>query len=660
MWGMSRGHHSLIDNLAILGFCVTVIGTVAGVAALRAPYEGNDAELARGWAATLAQQVKDGEGAVLRQLLGADTHAIDLAYRSMSGPDRAASAPAAGRTFSDTAEALPDILTHYRATSPRRLVITGAAGAGKTVLALNLMLALLEDRDEKDPVPVRIPMAEWDTGLPLRTVLARRLVDAYAWSPKMATGLVEHGLILPVLDGLDEMDPLSEGTPDPHAPRACTALEALNSYQEGRNPGPLILTCLARHYDALPSSVRLVDAARIAITPVTPRDAVIYLRARARDGARWASLVAHLEQHPTGQLAAVLSTPWRLCLTATVYHRTGDPAELLSHATAHELDQYLLARYLPAATATTDNPHRYQPDDIHRWLRELACTLDSSVAPATDIVLHRIRTETFPVRWTAASLAGLSGLALLGLLEIALGFPHISSYSVGIGALIPMIATAAVKSPPARRLPDLRNAFRSTQGSSLYEAGRARLFTHAFFITLAVGGLSASEFEHNPGLLFGGAPKPGFGADSAAMIGWGIGITTGIAYVLISGITTGAPTRVANPRTVIRADLKHSLMSGILVGLITVLPYGLVGATVVGGAAAIGAMLALGITAGASWRYLALVVAARKILPFRLARFLDWAVTAGLLRYSGSAYQFRHRELQQWLTQHPDPISGNH
>jgi hypothetical protein len=36
--------------------------------------------------------------------------------------------------------------------------------------------------------------------------------------------------------------------------------------------------------------------------------------------------------------------------------------------------------------------------------------------------------------------------------------------------------------------------------------------------------------------------------------------------------------------------------------------------------------------------------------PLRFGAFLDWAHDAGLLRVSGVAYQFRHRQLQEWLT----------
>jgi hypothetical protein len=36
--------------------------------------------------------------------------------------------------------------------------------------------------------------------------------------------------------------------------------------------------------------------------------------------------------------------------------------------------------------------------------------------------------------------------------------------------------------------------------------------------------------------------------------------------------------------------------------------------------------------------------------PVGFGAFLDWAAGAGLLRVSGIAYQFRHRQLQDWPT----------
>ena len=55
--------------------------------------------------------------------------------------------------------------------------------------------------------------------------------------------------------------------------------------------------------------------------------------------------------------------------------------------------------------------------------------------------------------------------------------------------------------------------------------------------------------------------------------------------------------------------------------------------------------------AALSRRYLAMLVAGVGRLPLGLSAFLTWCHAAGLLRTAGAAFQFRHRELQEWLTQ---------
>ncbi|MFE5923060.1 NACHT domain-containing protein [Streptomyces sp. NPDC056468] len=287
---------------------------------------------------------------------------------------------------------LPDITAFYEATRPARLVITGAAGAGKTVLALELMLALIKKRGEHDPVPVRVPLAEWDPSFPLRVLLVDRLADDYGWHRNLASVIVDAGLVLPVLDGLDEMDPTRpDGTPDPEAPRARAALDQLNRYQatDGLHPAPLIMTCRSTHYDALPQTGILIDAARITITPVDPNSAAAYLAARARDPLRWQSLLHHLRAHPTSPHALALSTPWRLCLTATSYQDAGNPDELLGYSTQHGLDHHLLSRYIPAVTRISAKEHRYTPRRVHRWLHVLASHLATNTSDGTDLALPR-------------------------------------------------------------------------------------------------------------------------------------------------------------------------------------------------------------------------------------------------------------------------------
>ncbi|MFH8344288.1 hypothetical protein [Streptomyces sp. NPDC018045] len=55
---------------------------------------------------------------------------------------------------------------------------------------------------------------------------------------------------------------------------------------------------------------------------------------------------------------------------------------------------------------------------------------------------------------------------------------------------------------------------------------------------------------------------------------------------------------------------------------------------------------------GGGRRYLVSLLCLRGRLPYRLGRFLQWSHEGGLLRTSGGAYQFRHREFQRWVAHH--------
>ncbi|MCX4967051.1 NACHT domain-containing protein [Streptomyces sp. NBC_00654] len=743
--------HEPPDTATLLGVPIGVIGLVIAVVALRKSAEDNGVELARSRAGKLARQVRESESRVRSQLLGADTRRINLTYVLHSATARVATAPPAGRTFDDGPATLPDVLEYYRSTQPRRLVVTGAPGAGKTVLALELMLALIKHRGEGDPVPVRIPLAQWDTTQPLTTLLVQRLVEAYKWPTGMAAGLVAHGMVLPVLDGLDEMDPLrTDGTPDPEAPRARAALEALNAYQDGLEAGPLVLTCRTGHYDAFAPVSRLIDAARIAIAPIDTRHAVAYLRDRARDAPRWQPLIDHLDTQPAGPLATTLSTPWRLCLTATVYHRDGNPSELLHHPDGHDLDQHLLARYLPSAVANTPNPHHYQPDDVHRWLHHLTGHLTGTTtnAPATDITLHHLWTLAGTTRVRIADLL-LTTLTLAPACYLATVFASDSAYAFSFALaetgfvwffaspvlgnykfpVILFVAFTAFTGIIAFR-PTLRpNRFRITRGTlqggftARFWAGFKTWFTVGFTIAItdvitnsigipdsigiadaitdAITDAAVMALSIETGLIGGfmGGLAGGFADGFKAWFrGWftvglvvnlGLGVWLGVwfglwlalALALVGGLAggfmrglKGEPTTVANPREIIRDDMVYGLLVGPLAGLTAGLLVGLTAGLLIGRTAGLPAGLTAGLLAGftaacmvglvvglasgfagAARRYGVFLLCSRGKLPFRLGIFLDWTVTAGLLRYSGPGYQFRHRELQQWLADHPHP-----
>ncbi|MEU5404400.1 hypothetical protein ABZ348_34545 [Streptomyces sp. NPDC005963] len=636
---LSHGGLKASDTAGLFAVALAVAAGLVAVVALRKQSQANtaafaDATLARGWAATLAGQVQAGEGAVWRKLLGDDTERINLAYTLVSGGVRPAAAPAAGRLFADGlgpgGAAVPDIVAYYQATKPLRLVITGAGGAGKTVSALELLLGLIEGRGEDEPVPVRIPLPRWDTERQtLPELLVERLVEAYDWPKAMAADLTRHGLVLPVLDGLDEMDLQGPGgLPNPAAPRATAVVEALNSYQQGREAGPLILTCRTAHYDALvPQAV--IDAARIEVEPVGATDARGYLEGRALDETRWRPLTNHLNADPTGMLAGVLSTPWRLGLTATVYHHDGNPGELLTLPNAQAVDAHLLARYIPAAVSTAPNPNGYTPDQVHRWLHHLTHHLDPAGTTAatntagpegTDLLLH----ELWPlagrqrVRATEATLTTLATLIVLAL-ALAPGVLQISQV-IALPTL-PAIALIGPASRPRRWTNPLRTL----------QTNRPRAAAVAITTTIATGIGAGIAFGLTTGITFG--------------------LTTGIVFGLVLGITE-EPVTSRRTRAAIRTDALLGLTTGISTGAMVGIAFGIATGITFGLATGIAFGLAL---STASRRYLVFLLCSRRRLPFRLSPFLDWAVGAGLLRNSGAAYQYRHRELQHWLRQHPNP-----
>ncbi|MGR4880691.1 NACHT domain-containing protein [Streptomyces sp. LARHCF249] len=661
----------------------------------------------------MAEQVKQDQQRQWRQLIGDDTQRINLRFTLRPEPGRTAAAPAeGGRMFGGT-PALLDVAAYYRRTFPRRLVVIGEPGSGKTVLVLELMLALLEERAEEDPVPVRLSLAEWDPAVPLPKWLARHLVDVYDWPAEMAGELVSQQRVLPVLDGLDEMDPTAhDGAPSSAAPRARAALEVLNAYQKGREAGPVILTCRTLHYQALDSRVRLIDAARIDIDPVTTPAACAYLRQRARDPARWQPVLEALEGDPTGTLATALSTPWRLSLAATIYSRDGDPAELLHHATVGDLDEYLLARLVPAASALHPRPDSpYSAGDVHCWLARLAGHLETSSstpgAPAgagtgarTDLVLHQLWPLAGSGRVRTAD-AVLTALTVLTPLATAWGSPHPGLKTMSILAAVVAGCHAARTSvdPPAR----VRwGRLRTTAGWR--DLGFGLLFGLAFWpvfwpwftplaalgfgLALGLGAGLTRAIGREPstaarpgdivrrdllrGILVGLVFVAGFLIAAAPREGLLPGLMIGLLFGLVVGLAVGftrtiecEPSTTARPRDVIRSDLLRGLVAGIAAGIAVGLGwgllYGLTQGLAVGLAAAPGYGLAVGLMVGAGFgapsgrRYLVFVLCSRGKLPWRLGAFMDWACSAGLLRFAGTAYQFRHRELQQWLARHPGP-----
>ncbi|MFC8915322.1 NACHT domain-containing protein [Streptomyces sp. NPDC057116] len=270
----------------------------------------------------------------------------------------------------DGDQRLDRIVETFRAVPSGRLVVLGEPGAGKTVLAVQFVLGTLAARRPGGPVPILFPLAGWDPRhVPLRQWLAERLAAEYrplaavAGERTLARELLDAGLVLPVLDGFDELPAATHGT----------ALGRLNGELDDRLP--VVLTCRTTDWTRATSGGAVLTSADVVrLRPLdlpTARDHLVSTaRAHPDGGTVWTRPLAA----PTAPLAEVLGSPLMVSLARTVYaDASRDPSELLdpdTFPTAERIEEHLLDAFVPAAFADADSTWR--PGAAHQWLCHLA------------------------------------------------------------------------------------------------------------------------------------------------------------------------------------------------------------------------------------------------------------------------------------------------
>lgn len=584
----------------------------------------------------------------------ASDEAADMRFVKCTGTFRSVGGQSEGN--------LAAVSQYYQSLSPKRLVVLGDPGAGKTVLALELVIQLLEQRrlDREIPVPVLVSAAACDTNLPWDRWLTKYLAQQFSMATHIMGTLVRDGRILAIVDGLDEMD-----LPDaPHRVNALVAM--LNSYMQGRERAAVVVTCRRAEYQAL---TRKVDrATHIEMLPLNPHEAAAYLSNEflsELERNSWEPVLADLRDNPKGLLASQLATPWRLTLALAVFRAEGNPAELLPGPVAassdpaavqyaQRIDALLLGRYIPAKVHLHGQALGYVPQKAERWLTALAAGLDwqrRHDRSATDIHLDQWWRPAGP---RTVQLAHMAVVAIIALPWAAFAVTRSQPGLAAIGAtILPLIALAA-RSPAPHRL-------KTDQMSGRLGFLRLSLrFTAGFTAGLALG-------------------LTGRFAD---------GVAAGLTFLLALGLTSGLVLEIDNhsphaigPQDVIQADRNFGLAAGLAFGLGGGLAGGLAGALARWLAARLGTGLlpepgglplgvaegfALGLAfalafggASSARYYLGVAVGAfRGTRPAKFSTFLDWCCHAGLLRVSGIAYQFRHRQLQDWLVSLNDPQAG--
>ncbi len=555
-----------------------------------------------------------------------------------------------------------------------RLVVLGEPGAGKTMLMVRLVLDLLARRGGGGPVPFLASVASWNPAeQDLRAWLEGQLLidhPALANLPpanraesNQAAALLAAGLILPVLDGLDEIPSEVRGP-------------AISRINDALQPGEqVVVTCRSKEYRKAvrPGSGVEVTLRAVAAVQLNPLDADTVRSYLCDDAAgpvmraRWEPVLDVLgTEAPAGQ---ALSTPLMVGLARAIYNpRPGEligtlhnPSELckpgLKNRKAVEL--LLFDAFIPAAYRD-DAPGRWKRQGTGKWLVFLACHLDLTIG-SPDLAWWQLRRAVPRTAFLLAALLGATPLLAFGFVLISGLQPELGpsfakglryGFVIGVGTGL-MIVFAVWLVSMQVYLPRIihRNALIHRNARAPSRGMRISFGWLGF-------GLGAG-FAF--GLLIGLVAGVAAGLAEGLGVGLGLGLAAGLVAGLAAGFTTapGDLASAASPQAVLARDQRTVLVlmitSGLTAGLLTAVAAGLR----FGLAAGLGFGLAAGLVVGllasgneTAWPLYMLTkgwLALRHRLPWSLMAFLADAHQRGVLRQVGAVYQFRHIELQHRL-----------
>ena len=250
------------------------------------------------------------------------------------------------------------------AAAERVLLVLGEPGAGKTTMLLQLVTHLLAaaETDDSCPIPAVFALSAYRDDRPLSDWLVDQLANNYELPRRLAAQWIDAGRFVPLLDGLDEVDPALRP--------ACA--EAINAFRR-QHPGVwLLVTARSRDYQTLATRLHMDKA--IVLQPLTQEQIDTYL---SRRGPRLTGLRESLAADET--LRELAQTPLMLSIMTLAYRRMPDGDgemgdRLLTSTQLFDVYAERMARY-------RSKDMRFAPSDTIAWLTWLAKQLTREGKP---------------------------------------------------------------------------------------------------------------------------------------------------------------------------------------------------------------------------------------------------------------------------------------
>ncbi|MCB9418197.1 MAG: NACHT domain-containing protein [Ardenticatenaceae bacterium] len=581
------------------------------------------------------------KGVLEESLHGAELLDLNMAIR----PNAVAGAHAPGWQQGDEFDTPLPLGTKIRQVYDQAggmLLIMGSPGAGKTTTLLQLVTSLVEraDLDERHPVPVVLSLATWQGDKSLAAWMVDELANQYEVPRKLGQEWIGNGRLLPLLDGLDEVEQ--------ELRLGCA--QAINQFRSQYFDEPLVVTSRSQDYKAL--DVRLALSRAIVLQPLSLEQIDVYL---ASVGKRLAGLRAALQTDVT--LRELAQSPLMLSIMTLAYYRM--PADIAISLGGGDLSRKLLFDvYVERMTRYRGGDKEYAPEDAVRWLAWLAQQM--AARNKTMFFLEGLQPNWLPrgrqrqyagriklvvggLVWLIGLLSGLMGLLVSGWLALAV--------AVGLGVGLALLPVLSGRFLLRRRVGWFQIETTETLDWS---------WPHAWFSSGAgafVGaliGLPLSLLGHRSwsdglpwALLLAGflglsqvlenalvrndvklRTSPGQGIERSLRNGWLVGgvsaAVTAVTLLLIAFLST----------LWLKYDLVQAL--GWIVG--AALYLGLAGGMLYGGLAVL------------QHRRLLAILQADGVMPPDYVHFLDYAAERNLLRKVGGGYMFVHALLLEYFT----------
>jgi len=238
----------------------------------------------------------------------------------------------------------------------RRLLILGEPGAGKTTTLLELAQALLKcaDEDPTFPSPIIFNLSSWaERRAPLSEWLTGELCTRYSIPTKIAQAWVADDKIIPLLDGLDEVQ----------KDYRVACAKAINAFQQ-EHLVPLVVCSRLDEYESLTTRLKLHGA--VLLQPLTIEQIDTYL---VKAGPKLATIHILLQQDT--ELQELAKSPLMLSIMTLAYEGM-TPPELDLATVTQTRNEHLFNAYIKRMFGRREIELIYSMSQTIRWLQWLA------------------------------------------------------------------------------------------------------------------------------------------------------------------------------------------------------------------------------------------------------------------------------------------------